>query len=123
MLATDNGLIPTPFSSAFHTCAINKHPFINSIHTDGNEFITGVFIGGKNFEGGALVFPQINLRLLVHPGDIIWCFEDLIHYVEPVTCGVRNSLTLYSKHISYSCKGRILQFPEQTKKILNFLNQ
>jgi hypothetical protein len=118
-LATDNGNVPTPFDSAFQTCALNRHPHITSIHTDDNEFITAVFIGGDSFQGGALVVPQINVRLCVKPGDMVWIFKDLIHYVEQVTVGVRHSMSLYSKHVEKVKQDTVLTIPAKTQEILS----
>jgi hypothetical protein len=120
-LATAGGQLPTLFSSAFQTCALNKHPYLNSIHTDDNDFITGVFIGGKDFTGGALVYPQVNLSLAVRPGDIIWTFEDLIHYVENVPNGIRHSMTLYSKAITRFTTENPIHIPVATREILQQL--
>jgi len=113
--------LPTLYESAFHSIAVNRHPFITSIHTDGNAYVTGLFVGGDNFHGGALCFPQLNVRLHVVPGDVVWTFADLIHYVEPVNDGIRHSLSVYSKHLEYATltNNKTLQVPPDVRAFVD----
>lgn len=117
-----NFRIPTPGNTMFQACAINKHPFQVSIHTDDNDGLTAVYIGGENFEDGKLCFPELNLAFKVRPHSKLYHYGNLIHFVTEVTAGVRHSLSAYSKEIQIvSRNGKIIQIPSLTTKITETL--
>ena len=55
--------------------------------------------GGKDFEGGDLVFPNLGVRVRPEPGTLV-CFPSnrfYVHGVEPVTQGMRYSIVSWGR--------------------------
>lgn len=120
-LSTYNLKLCTPGNSIFQQIAMNKIP--TSIHTDDNEHISAILIGGDDFKGGELIIHQLNLRLLVKPGDVIFMGADFIHTVDIIHGGKRYSLSMYSKKIHFKAKstGTEIQLHNDVVKLCNSL--
>ena len=68
-------------SFGYTTAALNIDECESEIHDDDDYGISTLFYGG-NFSKRCLVFPQLNVKLHVQPGSIVWFCGKLLHYVE-----------------------------------------
>lgn len=84
----------------FLAAALNHNKCISTIHTDDDDGLTTIFFGGS-FKKGYLCIPQLNLHLMVRPGDIVWFRGCFLHYVESEGLeGIRYSISMYCKTIT-----------------------
>ncbi|KAL6058068.1 hypothetical protein QOT17_015047 [Balamuthia mandrillaris] len=89
-----------PFAP-FATIVINVN-FCVSAHLDKNDYrggVTAILVLGTFTDGGALVLPELNIRIEAKPGDLIFFNGfDIKHKVEPYFGGTRYSIVFFCHH-------------------------
>lgn len=91
--------MPEHLIGVFASLALNIN-FASTPHNDDKDFRSGLcwVMPFGNFKGGNLVFPDINIEVVLAPGDLI-CFQSfkLEHFNRNFE-GVRNSIVFFTHH-------------------------